>query len=43
MEKRFFNKVWFACGRISGFGIGFEISKYNASLTLGFWYIGLDY
>ena len=34
---------WFTYGRMSGFGIGFTISRYYANLDLGFWYLGLEY
>ncbi len=43
MEKKIRNKVWFSCGRIYGFGIGFTINRYFFDLQLGFWYIGLEY
>jgi hypothetical protein len=42
MEKRI-GKCWFAWGRKSGFGIGFEFSRYGWGLDLGFWYIGQEF
>ena len=36
MEKQI-GKYWFAWGRKSGFGIGFDINRYHWSLDLGFW------
>jgi len=42
MEKKV-GKYWFTCGRKSGFGIGFEFSKYGWSIDLGFWYIGQEF
>ena len=35
--------VWLTYGRMSGFGIGFTISRFYTNLDLGFWYIGLEY
>lgn len=43
MEKKIGKKVWFSCGRICGFGIGFTVNRYFFDLQLGFWYIGLEY
>ena len=43
MPTKEIGKVWLAYGNLSGFGLGFQISKYNFDLNLGFWYIGLDY
>ena len=43
MEKKISKKVWFSCGRVSGFAIGFTISNWNCDLSLGFWYVGLEY
>lgn len=34
---------WLTYGRISGFGLGFNISRYFMTVELGFWYIGLEY
>lgn len=42
MEKKI-NKYWFSAGRKSGFGIGFDISKYFIEIELGFWYVGLEF
>jgi len=42
MEKRVLNK-WIVCGRVTGFAIGFNISKYSAGIELGFWYIGIEF
>lgn len=41
MEKRVLNK-WVILGRVTGFAIGFNISKYSIGLELGFWYIGVE-
>jgi hypothetical protein len=41
MEKKI-GKRWVSFGRKSGFGIGFEISRYVWSLDLGFWYFGVE-
>jgi hypothetical protein len=41
MEKRIRNK-WVSYGRVGGFAIGFNISKYSIGLELGFWYIGVE-
>jgi hypothetical protein len=35
--------VWFQYGRIYGFAIGFNFSKYNLTFDLGFWYIGVEF
>jgi hypothetical protein len=43
MTTKEIGKLWIAYGRLSGFGLGFQISKYNFDLNLGFWYIGLEY
>jgi hypothetical protein len=43
MEKKIGKKVWFAYGRKSGFGIGFDISRWYTTIDLGFWYIGVEY
>ena len=42
-EKRLFDRIWFSYGKLSGFGIGFQITKYQLDLNLGFWFIGLEY
>ena len=42
MEKKIFKK-WFIWGRKSGFGIGFDISRYGISCELGLWYIGIEF
>jgi hypothetical protein len=42
MEKKI-GKYWFACGRKSGFGIGFNVSKYGLDMDLGFWYLGVEF
>jgi hypothetical protein len=34
---------WVSWGRKSGFGIGFDISKFGWSVELGFWYIGQEF
>jgi hypothetical protein len=43
MEKRINKKTWFYWGRLSGFGLGFQISKYGLDINLGFWYLGWEY
>jgi hypothetical protein len=43
MEKKIGKKVWLAYGKLSGFGIGFQISRYNLDLNLGFWFIGFEF
>ena len=43
MTEKKINKYWLAYGRLSGFGIGFQISRYNLDLNLGFWYVGLEF
>jgi hypothetical protein len=43
MTEKKIGKSWFYWGKASGFGIGFQISKYNLDLTLGFWYVGLEF
>ena len=43
MSEKKVGRLWFAYGRLSGFGIGFQISKYNLDINLGFWYVGLEY
>ena len=42
MEKKI-GKWWFNWGRKSGFGLGFEISKWGWSIDFGFWYIGQEF
>jgi hypothetical protein len=42
MEKKV-GKYWMSYGRKSGFGLGFDVSKYGWSLDLGFWYIGGEF
>jgi hypothetical protein len=34
---------WIAYGKLNGFGIGFQITRYNIDLNLGFWFIGLEF
>jgi len=43
MEKKLSNKVWLSYGLKSGFGIGFDISRWYVAFDLGFWYIGLEF
>jgi hypothetical protein len=43
MEKKLSNKVWLSYGIKSGFGIGFDISRWYVTFDLGFWYIGLEF
>ena len=38
MSQKKIGKYWFSAGRKTGFGIGFDISKYGWSIDLGFWY-----
>ena len=42
MEKKI-GKYWVVLGRKSGFGIGFNISKYGLDIDLGLWYIGIEF
>ena len=42
MEKKVGN-YWLSVGTKSGFGIGFDISKYWIILDLGFWYVGFEF
>ena len=42
-EKRIVDKVWLAYGRKSGFGMGFNVSKYFLTIDFLFWYVGLEY
>ena len=42
MEKQI-GGTWFQYGCKSGFGIGFDISKYCWYIDLGFWYIGQEF
>ena len=34
---------WIAYGKLNGFGLGFQITRYNVDLNLGFWFIGLEF
>lgn len=43
MSEKKIGKYWFAWGRKSGFGIGFNISKYGWDIDLGFWYIAQEF
>ncbi len=43
MEKKIGKKIWLSYGRVCGFSVGFQISKLNCDLSLGFWYVGLEY
>jgi hypothetical protein len=43
MREKSIRKMWLSYGRLSGFGLGFSVSKYQATFDLGFWYIGLEY
>jgi hypothetical protein len=42
MEKKI-GKYWVAWGRKSGFGIGFNLSRYGLDLDLAFWYVGMEF
>ena len=42
MEKRL-GKYWVSYGRLCGFSLGFNISKYSAGIDLGFWYVGIEF
>lgn len=42
MEKMI-KGYWYFRGRKSGFGIGFDISKYGFQLDLGLWYMGVEF
>jgi len=41
-EKKI-GKYWFTWGRKSGFGFGFNISKYGWDIDLGLWYFGQEF
>ena len=43
MVEKDLGKIWLFYGRLSGFGLGFSVSRYQATFDLGFWYIGLEY
>ena len=43
MEKKIGKRVYFSWGKLYGFGIGINVSKYFSEIQLGFWYIGLEY
>ena len=43
MEKKIGNKVWFHCGRSSGIGLGFDMSKYHVTFNFLFWYAGCEF
>jgi len=43
MGEKKLGTLWVNWGRKSGFGIGFEVSKYGWSIDLGFWYIGQEW
>jgi len=43
MKQKVIGKGWLYYGKLSGFGIGFQISRYNVDLNLGFWFIGLEF
>ena len=42
-SKTFKFKVTITYGKISGFGLGINISKWWTTIDLGFWYIGIEY
>lgn len=42
-ERRITEKVWLSYGRVCGFAIGINVSRWSAGIDLGFWYIGLEY
>lgn len=42
MEKKI-KKVLVIYGKLTGFGIGFQINKHFLDINLGFWYLGLEY
>lgn len=42
MEKKI-GKGWFYYGRKSGFGLGFEITKWGWNVDFIFWYIGQEF
>ncbi len=43
MSEKKIGKSWFYWGKISAFGIGFQINRHNLDLTIGFWYVGLEF
>lgn len=42
MEKKI-GKYWYYYGLKSGFGVGFDVSKYFFHIDLGFWYVGVEF
>jgi hypothetical protein len=42
MEKKI-GRHWYYYGLKSGFGIGFDVSKYFFHIDLGFWYVGIEF
>ena len=43
MRYKKFKKFLITWGTVSGFSIGFSVSRYFATIDLGFWFIGLEY
>jgi hypothetical protein len=43
MSEKKFGKSWLYWGKISGFSIGFQISRHNFDLSIGFWYVGWEF
>jgi hypothetical protein len=43
MAHKKFKKFWFCYGILSGFGLGFSISRHWINIDLGFFYLALEY
>lgn len=43
MKEKKINNKWLIYGRKSGFGIGFDISKYGINVELGMWFVGIEF
>ena len=43
MTQKKLGKWLIIFGCKSGFGIGFDISKYGISLELGLWFVGIEF
>lgn len=43
MAEKFIKGHYLQWGRTVGFSLGFNFSKYNVGIDIGFWYIGLEF
>lgn len=42
MNQKKIGKFYYVVGRKSGFGIGFDLSRYGLMIEAGLWFIGIE-